>query len=499
MKDHNAARLYAAGTKWCTSKRPMFDLYNQDGPLYFIHDKKSNKKYQLHLPSKQFMDELDRHEDLKEFADRFPQLKKIDHWKNDAKANLSFGQHLLEPHEKDKIVDKIINSGTVDEKKILGYYLPETLDRLVKDKNPEVRKNIIRNAPNHILDTLSKDPSDSVRARVAQISLRHAEQLLDDPSINVRKQIIDNHDKYIQHYMNGDNKELRSYAIEKQLRSDDSKISDEIAKEHITPHNLVNFYHKLSPSMKTKALDSITSESPLYDIPEIKAEDIAKRVIKTNHPSIEHFINHRPTDLSRITSNISILKKIVDKNTGDPWNLSFGIKALIKADNKNAQEHINKHYGNFSDKGSMRNSGIPLRTNNPDHHLDLVQNQFYHKDLIRNPHVSESIKKGMVKQALNNGDDWIYQKAHVLPYITNSEDIDKMWKNRHNTKGFLIKNQKFVHAIHDHPYVSAATKDAAAKTIEKYRPGNEKFAERPKTPRRPSWRQLSLRRLRDEE
>jgi ankyrin repeat protein len=61
-----ASIFYGKGTKWCTSAKDeddnMFDEYNDDGPLYVIipkHPTRPQEKYQLHIATITFMDEMD--------------------------------------------------------------------------------------------------------------------------------------------------------------------------------------------------------------------------------------------------------------------------------------------------------------------------------------------------------------------------------------------------------------------------------------------------------
>lgn len=54
-----AAAYYAAGTKWCTSNADTFNSYSKNGPIYIIIDKETNKKFQLHMHSGQFKNEID--------------------------------------------------------------------------------------------------------------------------------------------------------------------------------------------------------------------------------------------------------------------------------------------------------------------------------------------------------------------------------------------------------------------------------------------------------
>lgn len=57
-----AACYYGKGTKWCTAATEgdnMFDEYNKQGKLYVNINKTTNKKYQFHFETMQFMDEID--------------------------------------------------------------------------------------------------------------------------------------------------------------------------------------------------------------------------------------------------------------------------------------------------------------------------------------------------------------------------------------------------------------------------------------------------------
>lgn len=57
-----AAIYYGKNTKWCTASTEnhnMFDQYNEQGKLYININKNTNKKYQFHFETCQFMDEID--------------------------------------------------------------------------------------------------------------------------------------------------------------------------------------------------------------------------------------------------------------------------------------------------------------------------------------------------------------------------------------------------------------------------------------------------------
>jgi hypothetical protein len=65
-----AACLYGKGTLWCTAATGSynyFDRYNNEGPLYIIINRKTNKKWQFHFETEQYMNEMDQEEPLEDF------------------------------------------------------------------------------------------------------------------------------------------------------------------------------------------------------------------------------------------------------------------------------------------------------------------------------------------------------------------------------------------------------------------------------------------------
>lgn len=61
-KTEEAAKFYGKNTRWCTAADwdNRFEGYNKQGPLYININKKTNRKYQFHFETKQFMDERDQ-------------------------------------------------------------------------------------------------------------------------------------------------------------------------------------------------------------------------------------------------------------------------------------------------------------------------------------------------------------------------------------------------------------------------------------------------------
>lgn len=81
-EDTTAACYYGQGTKWCTAaaNNNMFDRYNKEGPMYIIIPTKpayAGEKYQLHFPTRQFMDEKDQRVNMAALRQRFPQLADV--------------------------------------------------------------------------------------------------------------------------------------------------------------------------------------------------------------------------------------------------------------------------------------------------------------------------------------------------------------------------------------------------------------------------------------
>lgn len=80
-RDENAACFWGRGTRWCTAATRgsnYFNTYNQQGPLYILLPTKRirpGEKYQIHIPSGQFMNEDDTPVDVANLARNvFPQF-----------------------------------------------------------------------------------------------------------------------------------------------------------------------------------------------------------------------------------------------------------------------------------------------------------------------------------------------------------------------------------------------------------------------------------------
>lgn len=80
-RDERAACFWGRGTRWCTAATRgsnYFNNYNQQGPLYILLPTKRirpGEKYQIHIPSGQFMNEDDTPVDITNLAQNvFPQF-----------------------------------------------------------------------------------------------------------------------------------------------------------------------------------------------------------------------------------------------------------------------------------------------------------------------------------------------------------------------------------------------------------------------------------------
>lgn len=140
IKTKEAACHYGAGTKWCTAAKNnnMFDRYNDDGPLYVVHDKKNNRKYQFHFETRQFMDEQDRPVDLSKLTKDVPSLKKVNEFRNKGIG----GIHFHDDKDKDAKVKSYLNSEGLHEK---GF------DRMLEDHTLVKSHHI-----DHVLNNLPK-------------------------------------------------------------------------------------------------------------------------------------------------------------------------------------------------------------------------------------------------------------------------------------------------------------------------------------------------------
>lgn len=81
-KDEASACYYGQGTRWCTAAKNnnMFKQYHKSGDMYIVipkNPKHTGEKYQLHLHTKQFMDEEDRPIDLYQFVKDYPTIRDV--------------------------------------------------------------------------------------------------------------------------------------------------------------------------------------------------------------------------------------------------------------------------------------------------------------------------------------------------------------------------------------------------------------------------------------
>jgi hypothetical protein len=74
-KTYEAAKLYGANTRWCTTQQQYFDDYSKDGYLFVVITKENNEKYQFHFQSSQYMDAEDDSIDLVEFLEEYPVVR----------------------------------------------------------------------------------------------------------------------------------------------------------------------------------------------------------------------------------------------------------------------------------------------------------------------------------------------------------------------------------------------------------------------------------------
>ena len=75
-----AAQYYGRGTKWCTAGENdnRFNHYNNQGPIYFVIDKQTNEKFQIHYETSQCMDAMDKPYSYQKLLAIVPELKQLE-------------------------------------------------------------------------------------------------------------------------------------------------------------------------------------------------------------------------------------------------------------------------------------------------------------------------------------------------------------------------------------------------------------------------------------
>lgn len=75
-----AASFYGKNTKWCTAgdKNNMFSRYNKKGPIYFLLNKQTNEKFQIHYETASCMDAFDIPCDYYDLLKIAPQLEQLE-------------------------------------------------------------------------------------------------------------------------------------------------------------------------------------------------------------------------------------------------------------------------------------------------------------------------------------------------------------------------------------------------------------------------------------
>jgi hypothetical protein len=153
-KTKEASILYGKGTRWCTSAQEsenMFEEYNKEGNLYIIlpkHPQRTGEKYQLHIESRSFMDELDnpiRIEDIQDYEQSIINfLKTLDlnkprEYNIGGKMIKSYPLHrqVYVPHRENATIVKLLLSAGSDPSLLDGenhnfyYYLNPKKSRLL--------------------------------------------------------------------------------------------------------------------------------------------------------------------------------------------------------------------------------------------------------------------------------------------------------------------------------------------------------------------------------
>ena len=157
VRNHDAMKVLGSNTSWCVvPDKHTWEEYDEEGPLYHIHDKQSGERRLLHFPSGQFMDEKDEPADADEFAKHHPVMKQLFH-----------GKHYDMFSDKAKLDQEVIagkHFGTaIGAQTAQSSKNPDTLHAL-RGAYPE-QVSATRHAHPHTLDDIARDRRASRNTR----------------------------------------------------------------------------------------------------------------------------------------------------------------------------------------------------------------------------------------------------------------------------------------------------------------------------------------------
>jgi hypothetical protein len=132
---HKAMSILSRNTRWCVSNEGTFEGYAKRGPLYWMHDKKNNKRYLYHPQSDQLMKEDDTRADHNEIMKDVPETKDALHGKgvhftdpDKLHKQIMAGEH-TEPHMREWMAK---NSS---HQELLTHLLPEHPSEVLGNKH----------------------------------------------------------------------------------------------------------------------------------------------------------------------------------------------------------------------------------------------------------------------------------------------------------------------------------------------------------------------------
>lgn len=201
-KTKEASIFFGRNTRWCTAAREssnMFNVYNDDGPLYIILFKKENRRWQFHFESASFMDEKDNgiepdvihnsiinpwfQQMLEDAVDSNPQL--ITYMQDPTDEELlnavRSDPHLIGEFRKEWISDKICRVALAR-----GFDCIEMMDR----PNIDDWKMAVKNDPTLIGKMPKHERTEEMILAAISGKSRAAYHLFDDPSFETKVKAI---------------------------------------------------------------------------------------------------------------------------------------------------------------------------------------------------------------------------------------------------------------------------------------------------------------------
>lgn len=259
VNSYEAMKVLGSNTKWCVvPSEETFHGYRKDGPLFHVHDKKTDERFLLHDNSKQYMDVHDVSAGRENLESKFSGLsKRHDH------DDFKIVPYDPKPHTFDDL-KRVAKKGNYWDQNNLS----ETLQSAMRD-HPEsgeaetrARHGFGAKEADHLFGLLSDSSEPRIRrgiARSKHVSQGILHKLSGDTDTATRVLVASND-------------AVHPTTLHKLSDSEDKFILDNVAKHS---NAFPETYAKLAGSRGTSTLEKLADNS---SVPTTVLDTIAKRV-----------------------------------------------------------------------------------------------------------------------------------------------------------------------------------------------------------------------------